>query len=71
MENLQLYRAAQQAIQAREDVLGVVAHDLRDPLSTILLSAQAIAHRVSDDPEWKVVRRAADAIARATGRADR
>ena len=71
VENLQLYRAAQQAIQAREDVLKVVAHDLRNPLSTIQLSAQNITERVSDDPQWKAIRRAADAISRATGRADR
>ena len=32
VENARLYRAAQRAIQARDDVLGIVAHDLRNPL---------------------------------------
>jgi PAS domain S-box-containing protein len=39
IEHAQLYRAAQEAIRAREEVVGVVSHDLRNPLNTIHLSA--------------------------------
>ena len=39
LENARLYLAAQRALQARDDVLGIVAHDLRAPLGTILLEA--------------------------------
>ena len=39
IENAQLYRIAQRAIEVRDDVLGVVAHDLRNPLATILMEA--------------------------------
>ena len=39
IENARLYRASVQATQLRDQVLGVVAHDLRNPLSTILLQA--------------------------------
>jgi signal transduction histidine kinase len=37
IENARLYRASVEATQRRDQVLGVVAHDLRNPLSTILL----------------------------------
>jgi PAS domain S-box-containing protein len=43
IENARLHRAAQQAICARDDVLGVVAHDLRNPLSAILLQAALLS----------------------------
>jgi PAS domain S-box-containing protein len=37
LENARLYRAAERAIQARDDLLGIVAHDIRNPLSTIIM----------------------------------
>ena len=37
IENARLYRASVEAAQLRDQVLGVVAHDLRNPLSAILL----------------------------------
>ena len=39
LENARLYRAAQRAIEARDDVLGIVAHDLRNPLGNIIMSS--------------------------------
>jgi len=39
LENVDLYRITQRAVQIRDDVLGVVAHDLRNPLATIALQA--------------------------------
>jgi PAS domain S-box-containing protein len=42
IEHAQLYDRAQEAIRAREEVLGVVSHDLRNPLSTIHLSAELL-----------------------------
>lgn len=39
MENARLYESAQRAIRARDDVLAVVAHDLRGPLGNILMNA--------------------------------
>jgi signal transduction histidine kinase len=43
LDNAQLYRRAQQAIRAREDVLSVVSHDLRNPLAVISMCATSIA----------------------------
>jgi PAS domain S-box-containing protein len=49
LENARLYQAAQQAIRTRDDVLGVVAHDLRSPLSTIATSASLVLRTQSLD----------------------
>jgi signal transduction histidine kinase len=42
IENARLYRAAVHATQLRDQVMGVVAHDLRNPLSTILMQTSAL-----------------------------
>jgi signal transduction histidine kinase len=42
IESARLYAAARRAIQARDDVLGVVAHDLRNPLNAIHLQAEML-----------------------------
>ncbi|HYO70706.1 MAG TPA: PAS domain-containing sensor histidine kinase [Archangium sp.] len=42
LENAKLYRAAQRATRARDEVLGVVVHDLRSPLSALSMSAQLV-----------------------------
>jgi signal transduction histidine kinase len=63
IENARLHRTAQQAIRARDDVLGIVAHDLRNPLGTIVLEASLIA-RTEEGPQ-STVHEAANAIQRA------
>ncbi len=45
IESAQLYREARQATQARDDVLGIVAHDLRNPLNSILMQAKLLRGR--------------------------
>ncbi|HEU0012433.1 MAG TPA: histidine kinase N-terminal 7TM domain-containing protein [Longimicrobium sp.] len=40
IDNARLYQEAREAVRARESVLGVVSHDLRNPLSGILLNAE-------------------------------
>jgi signal transduction histidine kinase len=42
IENARLYRASMHATRLRDQVLGVVAHDLRNPLSAILLQVDAL-----------------------------
>ena len=42
IENARLYRASVNATELRDQVLGVVAHDLRNPLSTILMQASVV-----------------------------
>jgi signal transduction histidine kinase len=47
VENAGLYRASQQAVRAREGVLSIVSHDLRNPLGTILMSARILLDSTS------------------------
>ncbi|MFW5904657.1 MAG: ATP-binding protein, partial [bacterium] len=42
VENARLYRDAQRAIQARDDVLGVVSHDLGNPLQAVFIGLEAL-----------------------------
>ena len=41
-DNARLYEKAQRATRARDDVLGIVSHDLRNPIHTIQLSASFV-----------------------------
>ena len=45
LDNALLYRAAQRAIDMRDDVLAIVSHDLRAPLGTILLYAESLTDK--------------------------
>lgn len=45
LENATLYRAALDATKLRDQVLGIVVHDLRNPLGTVLLHAGALRER--------------------------
>jgi PAS domain S-box-containing protein len=65
LENARLYQAAQLATQARDKVLGVVAHDLRNPASAVVMNAGLLRRR-ADDPEQTRAR--ADTIERAANR---
>jgi signal transduction histidine kinase/DNA-binding NarL/FixJ family response regulator len=42
IENARLYLEAQQATRARDELLAVVAHDLRNPLNTILMATEMV-----------------------------
>jgi PAS domain S-box-containing protein len=65
IDNAQLYATAQRATRAREVVLGVVAHDLRNPLGAILMQA-ALLRSSGADP-----RKRAESIERAGKRMNR
>jgi len=39
IDNARLYEESQQAVRAREEVLAIVSHDLRNPLSAVTLAA--------------------------------
>ena len=69
IENARLYRAAVYAAQIRDQVLGVVAHDLRNPLSTILLYTLALKRQLPE-PE-RGSQNPSEAIYRAATRMDR
>jgi len=72
LENARLYRDAQQASLIRDEVLRIVAHDLRNPLNTILLSAGVLGELLGLASEsHPAEKRQLDMIRRSVHRADR
>jgi signal transduction histidine kinase len=69
IENARLYRASVHAPQLRDQVLGVVAHDLRNPLAAILLQIGALK-RQGPEPERRS-QKASEAIQGAVTRMNR
>lgn len=63
VENAHLRASERRATRLRDDVLGVVAHDLRSPLNAIVLQSQRLARHGARD--------AAEAIGRSTKRMNR
>lgn len=66
-ENARLYQDAQRAIRARDEVLAVVSHDLKNPLEAVMLSA-ALLLRTGESPR---VLRYAETVQRSASRMDR
>jgi len=67
-----LYRAAERAARARDDLMAVVAHDLKNPLNTIKLSLERLLENVvPEDPAHRTERDSLGAIVRATERMHR
>ncbi|MFL5467821.1 MAG: PAS domain S-box protein [Gemmatimonadaceae bacterium] len=69
VEHARLYNEAQQATKARDDVLAVVAHDLRNPLNTVSMAVSLMLEstppeRVQERRQVEIVRRAADRMNR-------
>jgi PAS domain S-box-containing protein len=65
IDNARLFEAAQQAARAREEVVAVVSHDLKNPLNAILMSA-GLLQRSAGDPAR--VQHHAQAIQRSVAR---
>jgi signal transduction histidine kinase len=66
IENARLYAAARNAIRSRDDVLGIVAHDLRNPLNAIALQVELLRSRNGDgrSPPIDAIERAAKRMKR-------
>ena len=66
VENARLFDEAQMATRARDDMLAIVAHDLRNPLNTIYMSSQFLEEIVSESErptelkQVAIVKRAAE-----------
>ncbi len=66
IDNATLYRTARRAIRSRDEVLAVVAHDLRNPLNSVMLYNELIAQDAGAS-----VRKSVGAIDRASKRMKR
>jgi PAS domain S-box-containing protein len=69
VEHARLFHEAQQATRARDDVLAVVAHDLRNPLNTVTMAVSLMlettpVENVQERRQVEIVRRAADRMNR-------
>lgn len=69
VEHARLFHEAQQATRARDDVLAVVAHDLRNPLNTVTMAVSLMLEttppeRVEERRQVEIVGRAADRMNR-------
>jgi len=51
IDNARLYRESQQAVQAREEVLAIVSHDLRNPLNAVMLGASLLQMSDKIEPD--------------------
>jgi PAS domain S-box-containing protein len=69
VEHARLFHQAEQATRARDDVLAVVAHDLRNPLNTVTMAIGLMlettpVERTQERRQQEIVRRAADRMNR-------
>jgi signal transduction histidine kinase len=51
IDNARLYLESQQAVHAREEVLAIVSHDLRNPLNAVMLAAELMKFSDSMPPQ--------------------
>jgi signal transduction histidine kinase len=65
IDNARLYDQAQRALRVRDDMLAIVTHDLRTPLSAIVTAAAMQIASASDDDGGRRVRQRAETIRRA------
>ncbi len=61
-----LYRKAEAATRAREEILAVVSHDLRNPLSIIRMNAQFLGADAGEDKRGAQLRKQAARISRSS-----
>ncbi len=68
IDNAHLYQQAQEAIRGRDQVLEVISHDLRSPLSVVLLGAKALARGAPLGPAGAATRKTCATLERSCGR---
>lgn len=71
IDNARLYEEAREATRSRQNILAVVSHDLKNPLSAILMSTALLVRRAGEDPAWRALRRTAETIHRTAERMNR
>jgi signal transduction histidine kinase len=59
IDNARLYEQAQRAVRAREEIVAVVSHDLKSPLSTIMMNSGLLERSAPANENPQVARRIA------------
>ncbi len=71
IDNSRLYQQSQEALQARNEVLGIVSHDLRNPLNAVRFGAQALLRHWPPVGDGQIERNQLGAITKAADRMHR
>lgn len=71
VDNARLYQEAQKSIRLREEILAIVSHDLRNPLSVIRGFNELLLESLKADTNCKADVNAASAISRSVKQMDR
>ncbi len=71
LENARLFRAAQDATRARDDLVAIVSHDLRNPVHTISMAASFLLEIAPANDRRVQARRQLEVIQRSATRANR
>lgn len=71
IDNARLHRKAQDALRARDDMLAIVSHDLRNPLNAVRIAATVVEKVAAEDERTRPAGRAARTIERACDRMSR
>jgi signal transduction histidine kinase/DNA-binding response OmpR family regulator len=71
LENARLFRAAQDATRARDDLVAIVSHDLRNPVHTIHMAASFLLEVSPSEDRRVTARRQLEVIQRSATRANR
>ena len=71
LENARLFRAAQDATRARDDLVAIVSHDLRNPVHTISMAASFLLEIAPANDRRVQARRQLEVIQRSASRANR
>ena len=71
LENARLFKAAQEATRARDDLVAIVSHDLRNPIHTIHMAASFLLDIAPTNDRRVQARRQLEVIQRSATRANR
>ena len=71
IDNARLYQLSREATTARDRILAVVSHDLRNPLATILLNSTAVSDGLANEPSVAWVRDPLEWVARSAEQMNR
>lgn len=71
LDNARLYQQSQAAVRVRNEVLGIVSHDLRNPLNAVRFGAQALLRHWPPRDDGEAERNQLRAITRAADRMHR
>lgn len=71
VDNARLYEEARRAVRARDDVLGIVSHDLRNPVGTAQMAVGLLLEEAGSGVERRTTRKYLEMIQRSMDRAQR